>query len=158
MQCIAEFVCVLDVSLCKQQCGPCMSSRYTQVNIHVLAAHQPIPCVCLLYFAQHERVILPVGGLGSIGLGSLGTFSGKSIAIKTAADRAAEAAARIPDPPPCSPRKKRKTVSFVDDGELTRIRYFLKVGMRCSSLQHACSTHQYIQDCRELCMYAQLQT
>lgn len=74
-----------------------------------------------------HTIALYAGGLGSIGLGSLGTFSGKSIAIKTAADRAAEAAARVPDPPPRSPRKKRKAVSFVDDGELTRIRYFLKV-------------------------------
>lgn len=70
------------------------------------------------------------GGLGSIGLGSLGTFSGlnrPTPAVKTAADRAAEAAARIPDPQPGTPRQKKKAVSFVEDGQLACVRYFLKV-------------------------------
>ncbi len=70
------------------------------------------------------------GGLGSIGLGSLGTFSGlnrQTPAVKTAADRAAEAAARIPDPPAGTPRQKPKSVSFVEDGQLACVRYFLKV-------------------------------
>ncbi|KAL0034147.1 hypothetical protein WJX77_000222 [Trebouxia sp. C0004] len=70
-----------------------------------------------------------IGGLGSIGLGSLGTFSGlnrPTPAVKTAADRAAEAAARIPDPQPGTPRQKKKAVSFVEDGQLACVRYFLK--------------------------------
>ncbi|DBA65773.1 TPA: hypothetical protein ACH3X2_002813 [Trebouxia sp. C0005] len=70
-----------------------------------------------------------IGGLGSIGLGSLGTFSGlnrPTPAVKTAADRAAEAAARIPDPQPRTPRQKKKAVSFVEDGQLACVRYFLK--------------------------------
>lgn len=70
------------------------------------------------------------GGLGSIGLGSLGTFSGlnrPTPAVKTAADRAAEAAARIPDPQPGTPRQKKKSVSFVEEGQLACVRYFLKV-------------------------------
>ena len=70
------------------------------------------------------------GGLGSIGLGGLGTLSGltrQTTAVKTAAERAAEAAARIPDPPAGTPRKKAKSVTFVEDGELACVRYFLKV-------------------------------
>jgi hypothetical protein len=74
------------------------------------------------------------GGLGSIGLGSLGTFSGlhrPTPAVKTAADRAAEAAARVPDPQPGTPRQKKKAVSFMEDGQLACVRYFFKV---CSLL------------------------
>lgn len=73
------------------------------------------------------------GGLGSIGLGGLGTLSGltrQSTAVRTAAERAAEAAARIPDPPADTPRQKAKSVTFVEDGELACVRYFLKVSYR----------------------------
>ena len=115
---------------------------------------------------QHVRVfnhVFHAGGLGSIGLGSLGTFSGKSIAIKTAADRAAEAAARIPDPAPRSPRVKRKSVSFVDDGELTRIRYFLKVCLlshtiiACAANNAMLQIRGCLQRCSVLCMHVSLE-
>lgn len=70
------------------------------------------------------------GGLGSIGLGGLGTLSGltrQTTAVKTAAERAAEAAARIPDPPAGTPRQKPKSVTFIEDGKLACVRYFFKV-------------------------------
>lgn len=94
------------------------------------------------HVAYLHITLLPAGGLGSIGLSSLGTFSGLSrqpLGIRTAADRAAEAAARIPDPAPRSPKRKVKSVSFVEDGELTRIRYFLKVAATVNAL--ICSVH-----------------
>ena len=87
---------------------------------HLLCECNRHDCKCAVY----------TGGLGSIGLGSLGTFSGlnrPTPAVKTAADRAAEAAARIPDPQPGTPRQKKKAVSFVEDGQLACVRYFLKV-------------------------------
>ena len=86
---------------------------------------------------------LCTGGLGSIGLGGLGTLSGlnrQTPAVKTAAERAAEAAARIPDPPAGTPRQKPKSVTFVEDGELACVRYFLKVGASVSHLP--CRTAQ----------------
>ena len=94
-----------------------------------------VDCFCCAHLLcecdRHAyKCVLFTGGLGSIGLGSLGTFSGlnrPTPAVKTAADRAAEAAARIPDPQPGTPRQKKKAVSFVEDGQLACVRYFLKV-------------------------------
>ena len=77
------------------------------------------------------------GGLGSIGLGGLGNLSGlnrQTPAVKTAAERAAEAAARIPDPPAGTPRQKPKSVTFVGDGQLACVRYFLKVYLSSMTL------------------------
>ena len=99
---------------------------------------------CSITFRTHAAIsadnvkFMHSGGLGSIGLGSLGTFSGlsrQSTAVRTAADRAAEAAARIPDPPPGTPRLKRKSVGFVEDGQLACIRYFFKVSCDKKSSQ-----------------------
>ena len=93
----------------------------------------PTPSLPLRYIQDSYLTIgcwLRAGGLGSIGLGGLGTLSGlnrQTPAVKTAAERAAEAAARIPDPPAGTPRQKCKSVSFVEDGELACVRYFLKV-------------------------------
>ena len=87
-----------------------------------------VACVTILSVACECE--LCTGGLGSIGLGGLGTLSGlnrQTPAVKTAAERAAEAAARIPEPPVGTPRQKPKSVTFVEDGELACVRYFLKV-------------------------------
>lgn len=95
-----------------------------------LAPPPPLPPrYCLSSYLTIE-CWLRAGGLGSIGLGGLGTLSGlnrQTPAVKTAAERAAEAAARIPDPPAGTPRQKPKSVTFVEDGELACVRYFLKV-------------------------------
>jgi hypothetical protein len=45
-----------------------------------------------------------------------------------AATRAAEAARRIPSPPPIERKLKRKKVSWVEDQRLTSVRWFNKVG------------------------------
>lgn len=76
---------------------------------HVLAPH-PTP---------------PAGGAsGSLTLSRIGT------SYKTAADRAAEAASRVPDEPPMPKRKSgegRRKVAWAGDDDLLAVRWFRKV-------------------------------
>ena len=52
----------------------------------------------------------------------------------TAAERAAAAAARIPDPAPKPRRIKRKSLSWKSDSDMAAIRWFRKVRCKAVSL------------------------
>lgn len=88
--------------------------------------------VCHMDYTATSALCESIGGLGS-GLGSgIGTLMATSAVSRWgggAAGRAAEAASRIPSPPPVARDPTRRRITWRTGAEIAAIRFFNKVGL-----------------------------